>query len=64
MENLMRFAVIESGVVINVIVADQEFVNGAAAPGRIYVCVDTIPCGPGWTYNGTVFTPPAEPPPE
>ena len=52
----MRYAIIENGIVTNVVLADAEF---AAENGWIE-CPDA---GPTWTYADGVFTPPvtAEP---
>jgi len=55
-----RYAIIENGLVVNVVVADVEF---AAEQGWVE-CPDA---GPGWTYAGGVFiapavTEPVEPP--
>jgi hypothetical protein len=47
----MRYAIIENGVVSNVVVADAEY---AAQQGWI-TCPDA---GPGWTYADGVFTAP------
>lgn len=50
----MRYAIIENGVVVNVVVADAEF---ALQQGWI-----ECPSGaPGWLYDGQTFT--AAPPP-
>jgi hypothetical protein len=46
-----RFAIIENGTVVNVVVADAEI---ASANGWI-ACPDA---GPGWTYADGVFTAP------
>ena len=46
-----RYAIIENGVAVNVVVADAEF---ASANGWI-ACPDA---GPGWTYADGVFTAP------
>jgi hypothetical protein len=46
-----RYAIIDNGLVTNVVVADAEF---AAEQGWIE-CPDA---GPGWTYAGGVFTAP------
>ena len=53
----MRAAIIENGVVTNVIlVAEAGFLGSVP-------CDDAV--APGWTYNGTVFSPPeAGPQPE
>ena len=47
----MRYAIIENGVAVNVVVADAEI---ASANGWI-ACPDA---GPGWTYANGVFTAP------
>lgn len=51
-----RYALIENGLVTNVILADAEF---AAAVGAI-PCSDAA--GPGWLYDGTTFSEPPPPP--
>ena len=51
-----RFAIIENGVAVNVVIADAEL---ASQNGWI-VCPDA---GPGWTYADGVFTEPPEPAP-
>lgn len=51
-----RFAIIENGVAVNVVVADAEI---ASANGWI-ACPDA---GPGWAYADGVFTEPPEPAP-
>jgi hypothetical protein len=55
----MRYAVIENGVVVNVIEWDGET---EWTPGDDY---DVIDCpasvGPGWTYDGQTFTAPVSP---
>ena len=53
----MRYAIIEDGVVKNVVVADADF---AAQQGW----VECPEAGPGWTYENGVFVaaPPPEPP--
>lgn len=68
----MEFALIKAGKVVNVIVADQEFINQLkTAPDapqfNVAVRVDQLDAdpnrqkpGPGWSYDGTRFTPPAE----
>ena len=49
-----RYAIIENGLVTNVVVADAEF---ASQNGWI----DCPVAGPGWTYANGVFTAPPEP---
>jgi hypothetical protein len=53
----MRYAIIENGTVVNVVVADAEI---AIANGW----VDCPEAGPGWAYADGVFTAPivVEPP--
>lgn len=46
-----RFAIIESGTVVNVVVADAQL----AAENGWVACPDA---GPGWTYADGVFTAP------
>ena len=50
-----RYAIIENGVVTNVVIADAEY---AAQQG--WVACPTA--GPGWGYDGQNFTEPAPPP--
>jgi hypothetical protein len=53
-----RYAVIKQGKVVNVILADEAFVRDQglnAVPSDV--------AGPGWTWDGTAFTPPPPPPP-
>lgn len=50
-----RFAVVENGLVVNVVVADAEY---AAEQG--WVACDSA--GPGWSYSNGVFTAPPPPP--
>jgi len=47
----MRYAIIENGTVVNVVVADAEI---ASANGWI----ECPNAGPGWTYANNVFTAP------
>lgn len=59
---MARYAKIESGEVVNVIVADPGAV--AELPGT-YVEIPTgVRAGPGWLYDGTDFTEPAPGEPE
>ena len=46
----MRYAIVENGVVSNVVLADAPMGSG---------WVKTDIANPGWLYNGSVFTPPA-----
>jgi hypothetical protein len=50
----ISYAVVQSGVVINTIIADSSFV---APTGAILVPSSTAQIG--WTYNGSTFSPPA-----
>jgi hypothetical protein len=53
----MRHAIIESGVVTNVVLADEQFAaeqGWTAAPDDV---------GPGWLYADGVFSAPPAPPP-
>jgi len=47
----MRYAIIENGTVVNVVVADAEI---ASTNGWVACPV----AGPGWTYANNVFTAP------
>jgi hypothetical protein len=53
---MSKFALIISGVVINVVVADTAITAGAALPGASAVLVDGLLVSPGDTYNGVSFT--------
>ena len=55
----MRIAIIDNGVVLNVIVAENDFV---ADEGYEAVVTDTA--GPGWLFDGETFTPPVTDPSE
>lgn len=56
----MRYAIVENGIVVNVVEADSEF----ASQNGLVECPTA---GPGWTYSDGVFTKPVvtvpEPPP-
>jgi hypothetical protein len=45
----MKFAIIENGVVSNVVVADAPLESN---------WVETTQAGPGWLYDGSTFLPP------
>jgi hypothetical protein len=45
----MRFAIIENGVVSNVVLADEALESN---------WVETDQAGPGWLYDGSTFSPP------
>lgn len=51
----MRYAVIENGVVVNVVIADPQV---AAVKGWIR----SDDAGPGWRWDGAKFDPPPRPP--
>jgi hypothetical protein len=46
-----RYAIIENGIVVNVVVADAEI---SSANGWI----ECLTAGPGWKYDGTTFIEP------
>ena len=50
----MRQAIIENGIVINVIVADLDFAK--TLPGEVIECGDEV--SPGWTYDNKKFIAP------
>jgi len=59
-----NFAVIDSGFVVNVILANS-LEDAQLATGK--TCVeysDATPAGVGWSYDGTKFTAPVEEPTE
>jgi hypothetical protein len=45
----MKFAIIENGVVSNVVLADEALESN---------WVETDQAGPGWLYDGSTFSPP------
>ena len=45
----MKFAIIENGIVANVVVADEALESN---------WVETDQAGPGWLYDGSTFSPP------
>lgn len=51
----MRTAIVRSSIVENVI---EGTVDAAVHPGGTLVDVTNIFCGPGFTYDGTTFSPP------
>lgn len=55
----MRYAIINNDIVINIIVADQEFVDQYYAGA---INVDGVDCGIGWSYTDGEFI--APPPPD
>lgn len=57
---MSRYAVINSGNVINVVEWDGV---SSFNPGAGNTLVQSNVAGPGWTYNGTTFMPPTPPTP-
>lgn len=53
-----RYALIEAGVVSNVVLADDDWPGLAAADEAIALAPDQA-CAPGYAYAAGVFTPPA-----
>lgn len=64
----MIFALIKNGVVQNVIVADQTFIDNKVSGYDHKIRIDNLDPIPGieWEYDGSVFTNPnaVVPPPE
>lgn len=58
---MKNFAVIENGVVINVIVADSLDVAEAVTEKQCVEYTTENPAGIGWTYDGTTFVAPEQP---
>jgi len=58
----MKYALIKSGVVENIILADAEFISIIASSWDHCVRLDEIdPCpGMGWTYENGTFSAPVE----
>jgi hypothetical protein len=54
---MRTFAVIENGIVTNVIVGVEDEVV-AANPNKYVEYTDLKPAGIGWTYDGINFVPP------
>ena len=57
---MKTFAVIENGIVINIIVGVEPEVV-AANPTKYVEYTDENPAGIGWTYDGTNFVKPEIP---
>ncbi len=58
---MSRYAIVESGVVTNVIIWDGQ---GDFFPSMtVILLLDDSQVGPGYTYDGTTFTAPPSPPP-
>jgi len=56
-------AVIQNGIVVNIIVADAAWAE-ENYPGSVDITGMNPEPGIGWSYDGTTFTPPVIPPPE
>jgi hypothetical protein len=58
------FAYIQSGVVINTVIADNNFAQSQVEAGVCDTAVNITgtKVGIGWTYDGTNFTAPPPPP--
>lgn len=56
----MNFAVIEDGVVTNVIIADSLAIAEEVTGQTCVAYTDESPAGIGWSYDGTRFTAPAQ----
>jgi hypothetical protein len=56
----MKWALINAGLVRNVAVGNSAFATAVAGLFDAVVDVTGDPVGPGWTYDGTNFTPPVE----
>lgn len=57
----MIYALIKSGVVINTIVADADFIASISANWDYCIDITSIDPQPwqGWTYDGSTFTAPS-----
>jgi hypothetical protein len=58
-----KYALVKDGIVTSVIVARPQFIGtNANSTLQEYVIVDVTALeygpGPGWTYDGSTFTPP------
>ena len=60
----MNFALIKDGMVTNVIVADQKFIDAHLATLNCDQALDVTGeyVGPGFSYADGLFTPPPSPP--
>ena len=56
---MANFAEIKDNVVTNVIVADTKEIAELVTGSTCVEYTDANPAGIGWTYDGSVFTPPA-----
>lgn len=55
-------AVVESGLVVNMLVIEENSPLFASNPNWIYVGTNPQKIAIGWSYDGTTFTPPPLPP--
>jgi hypothetical protein len=56
---MMNYAIVENGLVVNVVVWDGDASIWAPAAGQMAVqLADDAYAGPGFTYDGTTFTAP------
>ena len=53
----MKHAIIRNGTVENVVLWDGE-TEWTPPEGTELVALDGRPAGPGWSFDGTTFTPP------
>lgn len=54
----MKFAIIKDNIVINIIEAEQDFIDQNNLNGVIVE--QNTPCSPGWTYDNGQFIKPIE----
>jgi len=59
---MANFAVIENGIVTNIIVADSLAIAQEVTGKTCVEYTDDKPAGIGWSYDGTNFTAPVEEP--
>lgn len=57
----MRHAIVKSGVVENVVEWDGE-TAWTPPEGTTLAPLGESPAGPGWTFDGSIFAPPVQPP--
>lgn len=58
-----RYALIEDGLVVNVIICDSNEVAENLFPAMTVIRIDGAEAGPGWQYSDGIFIPPAVEPP-
>lgn len=59
----MRYALINHGAVVNVILASQEFIDTLQDYQHALQLAEDSPVGVGWGWDGENLVPPPEPPP-